>query len=117
MLPFEKTVKRKNILDGNQAAIMGMGADRIVEAGDIGNETLFELLDGLIAAIVQLFLLEILEKALHNSVIVGVTLGGKGLDHPQLVNDLAKICRSELGALVSVEHHAVTDTPEPHRIS
>jgi hypothetical protein len=47
---------------------MGMRSDRIVEAGDIENETLLELFEGLIAATVQIFLFEILEEALYNSV-------------------------------------------------
>jgi hypothetical protein len=49
--------------------------NNIVEAGDVGNETLLELLDSLVAAAIQLFLLEILKKALHNSIIIGMALG------------------------------------------
>jgi hypothetical protein len=35
--------------------VMEMMSDKIVEAGDIGDETLIELLDGLIAAAIHYF--------------------------------------------------------------
>lgn len=68
--------------------IMGVGSECVVEAGDIGQQTRLELVNSLEAAAVQFFLFQILEKALHNSVVIGMAFGGKGLDHAQLVEHL-----------------------------
>ena len=53
---------------------MGAGSADVVEAGDIGHQALLELLNGPIAAPVQLLLFQILEKALHHRIVIGVPL-------------------------------------------
>lgn len=67
--------------------VVGVRPAGVVEAGDIGEKTLLELIKGLEAAPVQLLFFQILEKALHDSVVIGVAFGRKGLDHSQIIND------------------------------
>ena len=96
--------------------VVGVGPYGVVEAGDIGEQTLFELVKGLEASLVQLLFFQILEKALHNSVVVRMAFGGKGLDHPQFINDHSEVPGSKLSALVGMQHDALGNTPEPDSI-
>lgn len=83
----------------------------VIEGGDIGYQTELELLNRLEAAAVQLLFFQILEKALHNSVVIRVPLSGKGLDHPQFIDDLTEVPGSKLRALIRMEHDAFGNTP------
>ena len=88
---------------------MGVGSLGVIEAGDIGQQTLLELPDGLESAPVQLLFFQILEEALHDRIVVWVTLGGEGLDHPQFIDDPAEISGGELRATIRMEHDALGD--------
>ena len=88
----------------------------VVEARDIGDQALLELVKGLEATAIQFLLFQILEKALHDSVVIGVALGGKGLDHTQLVDDLAEVPGSKLRALIRMEHDAFGNATQPDSI-
>lgn len=89
-----------------KAMVMGMWSDGIVEAGDAGNEALLELFGGLERTAVQLFLFQIFEKAFHDRVVIRMPFCGEGLDHAQLVSNLAKVCGSKLAASIRVEQDA-----------
>lgn len=52
------------------AVVAGVEPAEVVEARDIGQQTLFELTDGLVAVPAQLLLFQILKKAFHNRVAV-----------------------------------------------
>lgn len=95
---------------------MGVGSEGVVESRDIGQQTLLELLDSQKAAPVQFLFFQILEKALHNSVVIGVALGGKGLDHLQFVDDLAEVPGSKLRALICMKHDAFGNASQPYSI-
>ncbi len=95
---------------------MGVGSAGVVEAGDIGHQALLELLDDPVAAPVQFLFFQILEKALHDSVVIGVALGGKGLDHPQLVDHLAEVPGSKLTSSIRMEHDTFGNAPQPYSI-
>ena len=95
---------------------MGVGSAGVVEAGDIGHQALLELLDGPVVAPVQFLFFQILEKALHDSVVIGVALGGKGLDHPQLVDHLAEVPGSKLTSSIRMEHDTFGNAPQPYSI-
>ena len=91
---------------------MGVGSTGIVEPGDIGEKALLELLDGLVGTAVQLFPLQILEKAFHDRIVVGMTLRRKGLDHPRFIDHLAKIPGGEPASPIRMEHDALGNAPE-----
>lgn len=95
---------------------MGVWSASIVEAGDIGHQALLELLDGPVVAPVQFLLFQILEKTLHHSVVIGVALGGKGLDHPQFVDHFTEVPGSELTSPIRMEHDAFGNAPQPYSI-
>ncbi len=99
-----------------QAVVMGVGSAGVVEAGDIGHQTLLELLNGSVAAPIQFFLLQILEKALHHRIVIGASLGRKGLNHPQLINHFAELPGGELAASIRMEHDAFGHAPQPDGI-
>lgn len=101
---------------GRQATIVGVRSAGVVEAGDIRHQALLKLLNGLEAAAIQFFFFQILEKALHDSVVIGVTLSRKGLDHRQFINDLTEVPGSKLRALIRMEHDAFGNTPQPYSI-
>ncbi len=82
-------------LIGRKTMVMGMGSDRIIEARNISQEALLELVNRFVATAVQLLLLQVLEKALHYCVVIGMTFGREGLDHAQFVNDLAEILQGK----------------------
>lgn len=84
--------------------VMRMGPSGVVEAGNIGYQALLELLYRLVIASVQFFLFQIFEKALHDRIVIGVALGGKGLDHPQFIDHLAEVPGSELTSPIRMEH-------------
>lgn len=84
--------------------VMGVGSAGVIETGNVGRQALLELLDGLVIAPVQLLLFQILEKALHDRIVIGVALGGKGLDHPQFIDHLAEVPGSELTSPIRMEH-------------
>ena len=92
--------------------VVGMRSAGVIEAGNIGYQTLLELLNGLEAAAIQFLFFQILEKALHDSVVVGMTLSGKGLDHSQFIDGFAKVAGSKLGTLIGVEHDTLGNTPQ-----
>ena len=89
--------------------VVGVGSYGVVEAGEIGEQALFELLKGLEAAPVQLLFFQILEEALYDGIVIWVTLGGEGLDHPQFIDDPAEISGGELRATIRMEHDALGD--------
>ena len=95
---------------------MGLRPAGVVEGRDIGEQTELELLNSLETTAVQLLFFQILEKALHDIIVIRVTLGGKGLDHPQLIDDLAEVPGSKLSALICMEHDAFGNTPQPYSI-
>lgn len=95
---------------------MGVGSFGVVETGDVGEQAMLKLVNGLEAAPVQFFFFQILEKALHNSVVIGVAFSGKGLDHPQFIDHLAEVSGSKLGALIRMKHGAHRNTPQPDGI-
>lgn len=97
-------------------AIMRMRTKRIVEAGDVRKQTLLQLIDGLKMPAIQLLLLQILEKTLHNGVIVWMPLCREGLNHVEAIDFLAKIGRGELRTSVYVEHDTLGNAPELHCI-
>lgn len=103
-------------LVGRQAAIVGMGSDGVVEAGNIGQQTLLKLFNGLITASVQFLFFQILEKALHDGVIIGMALGGKRLDHPQSIDFLPEVSGSKLASLIRMEHNAFGDASQSYGI-
>ncbi len=109
-------MERIFILDGRQAVIMGVRPAGIIEGRDIGEQTALKLLNSLETAAVQLLFFQILEKALHDSIVIRVALGGKGLDHPQLIDDLSEVPGSKLSALICMEHDAFGNTPQPDSI-
>ncbi len=96
--------------------VMGVGSERIIKTGDVGDETLLELFDRLERPPVQFFLFQILEKALHHRVIIGMPLRGKRLDHPQLVDHLSEVRRGKLAAAIRVEQNALGYAPQPDGI-
>ena len=57
--------------------VVGVSPVGVVETGDIGEKTLLEQVKGLEVASVQLLFFQILEKALHDSVVIGVPLAEK----------------------------------------
>ncbi len=59
-----------------KAMVMGMWSDGIVEAVDVGNEALLELIDGLKRTAVQFFLFQILEKAFHDRIVIRMPFCG-----------------------------------------
>ena len=91
--------------------VVGVRPAGVVEAGDIGEKTLLEQVKGLEAASVQLLFFQILEKALHDSVVIGVAFGRKGLDHSQIINEHSEVPGSKLRALVGMKHDAFGNTP------
>lgn len=95
---------------------MGVRPAGVVKAGDIGEQALLEPLKGLEAAPVQFFFFQIFEKALHNSIVVEVILGRKGLDRPQFIDDLTEVRESKLRALIRMEHDALGNTAQPDSI-
>lgn len=96
--------------------VMGMWSLDVIKAGDIGQQTLFELSDSLEIAAVQFLLFQILEEALHNRVVIRMALGGEGLDHSQLVDNPAEIRGGELRATIRMEHDALGDAAQPDRV-
>ena len=91
--------------------IVGVRSAGIVEARNIRDQALFELLNRLEVAPIQFLFFQILEKALHDSVVIGMALGRKGLDHPQFVDDLTEVPGSKLRALICMEHDVFGNTP------
>jgi hypothetical protein len=89
---------------------MGVRPAGVIEGRDIGEQTELELLNSLEAAAVQLLFFQILEKALHDSVGIRMPLGGKGLEPPQFIDDLAEVPGSKLRALICMEHDAFGNT-------
>ena len=96
--------------------VMGVGPERIIKTGDVGDETLLELFDRLKRSAVQLFLFQVLEKALHHGVVIGMPLRGKRLDHPQFVDHLSEVRRGKLAAAIRVEQDALGYAPQPDGI-
>lgn len=96
--------------------VVGVRPAGVVEAGDIGEKTLLELVKGLEVASVQLLFFQILEKALHDSVVIGVAFGRKGLDHSQIINEHSKVPGGKLRALVGMKHDAFGNTPQPDSV-
>lgn len=86
---------------------MGVGSAGVVKAGDEGNQALVKLRNSQVGTPVQFFLLQMLEKALHDRIVVGMALCGKGLDHPQLIDHLAEVLSGELASPICVEHDAL----------
>lgn len=95
---------------------MGMGPDGVVEARNIGQQTLLKFLNGLIATSVQFLFFQILEKALHDGVVIGMALGRKRLNHPQLIDFFPEVSGSKLASLIRMEHNAFGDTPQSYSI-
>lgn len=69
-----------------------------------------------IAAAEQLFLFQILEKTFHDSIVMGMTLGGEGLKHPQMADGFAGVFGGKLSTLISMEHDTLGDTAQSDRI-
>ena len=99
-----------------QAMVMGMGSDRIIIAGDVGDKTLLELFDRLKRTAIQFFLFQVLEKALHHCVVIGMPLRGKRLHHPQFVDRLAEVRRGKPTTAIRVEQDALGYAPQPDGI-
>ena len=93
---------------------MRMRTKGIVEASNIGKKALLQVVQGGKAATIEFFQLQELEKALHNSIVIRMTLSGKRLYHVQPIQFFAKIRRSELGTPVRMEHDAGRDISCPH---
>ena len=77
---------------------------------------MIELVNGLEAAAIQFLFFQILEKALHDSVVIGVALGREGLDYSQFIDNLAEVPGSKLRTLIGMEHDAFGNTPQPYSI-
>ena len=92
--------------------IVGVRPASVVESGNIGQQALLELFNGLEAAAVQLLFFQILEKALYDSVVIGMAFSGKGLYHSQFIDNPAKVPGSKLRALIRMEHDAFRNTPQ-----
>lgn len=96
--------------------VVGVRPAGIVEARDIGQQAAFKLLNGLEAAPVELLFFQILEKALHNGVVIGVAFGGKGLDYAKFIDCFSEISGSKLRTLIRVKDDAFGDAPQPHGV-
>lgn len=62
---------------------------------------------------IKLLFLQIFEKALHNGVVIGMTLCREGLNHVEAVKLLSEVGGGELSSSVCVEHDTLGDAPEP----
>lgn len=70
--------------------IMRMSTNRIVEASNVRKQALLQLIYHLKMPAISLILLQILEKARHNGVIVWMPLCGEGLIHVEAIHFLPK---------------------------
>lgn len=76
--------------------VMRMRGYRIVEACNVRDHTKFELIKGMETMMIQFLLFQVLEKALHNSIIIRMIFSRVGLNHIWSVNFLAEISAGKL---------------------
>ena len=62
--------------------------------------------------VIKLFLLQVLEEALHNGAIVGVPLCRERLNHVEPIKFFLKVGGGEGGTSVCVEHDLLGDASE-----
>lgn len=76
--------------------VMEKRANKVAEAINVGKQTLFYLIQRLKMPPIQFLLFEICEKTFHNSIIIGMTLFGKRLDHVKRIQFFSQIDRGKL---------------------
>jgi len=90
-----------------ETIIMRMRTSLVVKANNVLKNGKLEFVKRGIVSAVCLFGFEIFEKALHNRVVVWMSLIGKRLNHAERVEMLTKAARGILRASVGMKHDSV----------
>lgn len=84
-----------------------MRTNGIVEVEDIFEKNDFQFIKRWVWTTIRFLFFQIFEKALHNGVVVGVTLSRKGLDNIQIIQVFSELFGRVLRTSVGVKNYSV----------